>query len=151
MTRLNQIGSWHRTPPEKCDSIPGRLLAGLRPRSWPRLGTRGSPDLRTRLVLLYEGEQLHNGGSAEFGAGGIAVQGQKTGGSTRQAQHDAVAIPDENVAIWVACRRDNLELPAIESLGWIGHFQAIAAAIRVVDGGINIGYRTTRWIMLSCG
>ena len=55
------------------------------------------------------------------------------------------------MAIWVACRRDNLELPAIESLGWIGHFQAIAAAIRVVDGGINIGYRTTRWIMLSCG
>src|SRR5438309_4450994 len=143
MTRLNQIGSWHRTPPEKCDSVPGRLLAGLRPRSWPRLGTRGSPDLRTRLVLLYEGEQLHHGGSAELGAGGIAVQGQKTGGSTRQAQHDAVAIADENVAIWIACRRDNLELSTIEGVGRIGHCDAAAGAIRVVEGGINIGYRST--------
>src|SRR6266481_1300502 len=125
MTRLNQIGSWHRTPPEKCDSVPGRLLAGLRPRPWPRLGTRGSPDLRTRLVLLYEGEQLHHGGSAEFGAGGITVQGQKTGGSTRQAQHDAVAIADENMAVWMAGSGDKLELPAIEGVGRIGHFEAI--------------------------
>src|SRR5579871_1208518 len=132
MTRLNQIESWHRTPPEKCDSVPARLLAGLRPRSWPRLGTRGSPDPRTRLVLLYEGEQLLHSGSAEFGAGGIAVQGQKIGGSTRQAQHDAVAIEDENVAIWIVRRRDNLEMPAIEGVGRIGHFEAIAGTIRVV-------------------
>jgi hypothetical protein len=42
-------------------------------------------------------------------------------------------------------------MPAIEGVGRIGHFEAIAGAIRVVEGGINIGYRTTRWIMLTCG
>ncbi|MFI5118665.1 MAG: hypothetical protein ACHP8B_18410 [Terriglobales bacterium] len=79
------------------------------------------------------------------------VQGQKTGGSTRQAQHDAVAIADENMAVWMAGGGDNLELPAIEGVGRIGHFEAIARVIRMVEGGINIGYRSTCWIMLICG
>jgi hypothetical protein len=88
-------------------------------------------------------------GSAESVAGAIAAQGQKTGGNTRKAQHDAVAISDENVAIWIVRRRDNLELPAIEGMCRIGHFQAIAGAIRVVEGGINVGYRSTGSIMTS--
>jgi hypothetical protein len=53
------------------------------------------------------------------------------------------------MAIALACRRDNLELPAIEGVGRIGHFEAIAGAIRVVEGGINIGYRLTGSIMTS--
>ncbi len=54
------------------------------------------------------------------------------------------------MAVWMAGSGDKLELPAIEGVGRIGHFEAIAGAIRVVDGGINIGYRSTRWIMLNC-
>jgi hypothetical protein len=38
---------------------------------------------------------------------------------------------------------DNLELPAIEGVDWIGHFEAIARGIRVVEGGINIRYPLT--------
>jgi hypothetical protein len=41
-------------------------------------------------------------------------------------------------------------MPAIERMSGIGHFEAIAGASRVVEGGINIGYRSTRWIMLIC-
>jgi hypothetical protein len=55
------------------------------------------------------------------------------------------------MAIWMAGGRDKLELPAIEGVGRIGHFEAIARPSRVVEGGINIGYRSTRWIMLTCG
>jgi hypothetical protein len=47
------------------------------------------------------------------------------------------------MAVWVACCRDNLEMPAIEGVARIGHFEAIAGVIRVVEGGINIGYRST--------
>jgi hypothetical protein len=42
-------------------------------------------------------------------------------------------------------------MPAIEGVGRIGHFDAAAGAIRVVEGGINIGYRSTLWITLICG
>jgi hypothetical protein len=34
-------------------------------------------------------------------------------------------------------------MPAIERVGRIGHFKVIAGVIRVVEGGINIGYRST--------
>ena len=47
------------------------------------------------------------------------------------------------MAIWMAGSGDKLELPAIEGVGRIGHFEAIVGAIRVVEGGINIGYRST--------
>jgi hypothetical protein len=49
---------------------------------------------------------------------------------------------DEDVAVWIVRCGDELELPAIEGMGRIGHFKAIVGAIRVVDGGINIGYRS---------
>jgi hypothetical protein len=49
------------------------------------------------------------------------------------------------MAFWVACCRDDLELSAIEGMGRIGHLEAIAGDIRVVDGGINIGYRSTAY------
>jgi hypothetical protein len=101
------------------------------------------PDLRTRFVLLYEGEQLLHSGPAESVAWSIAAQGQKTGGSTRKAQHNAVAILDEDVAVWIVRCGDEFELPAVKGMGRIGHFKAIAGAIRVVEGGINIGYRLT--------
>ena len=38
-------------------------------------------------------------------------------------------------------RNNKLELSAKEGVGRIGHLEAIARTIRVVDGGINIGYR----------
>jgi hypothetical protein len=47
------------------------------------------------------------------------------------------------MAVWMAGGRDKLELPAIEGVGRIGHFEAIGGAIRVVDRGINTGYRST--------
>jgi hypothetical protein len=50
---------------------------------------------------------------------------------------------DEDVAVWIVRCGDELELPAIEGMGRIGHFKEIVGAIRVVDGGINIGYRST--------
>ena len=78
-------------------------------------------------------------------------QGQKIGGDTRQAQHDAVAIADQNVAVRTASGRENLKMAAIERMGRIGHFETIAGTFRVVEGGINIGYRSTRWIMPICG
>jgi len=156
MTRLNQIGSWHRIPPEECGSIPGRLLADLGPRAWPRLGTWGLrnawvlPDLATRLVLLHETEQLLHGRPAKSVARRIAAQAQKTGGSARQTQHDAVAISDENMALGIVSGRDDFKLPTIERMGGIGYLdddRSIAATVWVVEGGINIGYRSTRWIM----
>jgi hypothetical protein len=42
-------------------------------------------------------------------------------------------------------------MPTKERVGRIGHFEAITGGIWVVEGGINIGYRSTRWIMLTCG
>jgi hypothetical protein len=55
------------------------------------------------------------------------------------------------VAVGIAGRGDDVKLPAIERMGSIGHFEVDAGAIRVVEGGINIGYRSTLWIMLICG
>ena len=46
------------------------------------------------------------------------------------------------MAVWMAGSGDKLELPAKERVGRIGHLEAIARTIRVVDGGINIGYRS---------
>jgi hypothetical protein len=53
---------------------------------------------------------------------------------------------DEDVAVWMVRCGDKLELPAVERVGRIGHFKAIAEVIRVVEGGINTGYRLTTWI-----
>jgi hypothetical protein len=50
------------------------------------------------------------------------------------------------VAVSGVRRGNDFKLPAIEGMGRIGHFkhcEAIAGAIRVVEGGINIGYRST--------
>src|SRR5262249_4437453 len=129
-------------PPEKCGSVPGRLLADLRLRTSPRLGRRGFPDLRTQLVLLYEREQLHHGSSAESGAGSVAGQDQEIGCSTRQAEYDAGTVANEDVAVWIARRGDDFKLAAIQRMGRIGHFKA-TANIWVVEGGINIAYRST--------
>ena len=41
-------------------------------------------------------------------------------------------------------------MAAEEGVGRIGHFEAITGAIWVVEGGINIGYRLTLWIMPVC-
>jgi hypothetical protein len=76
----------------------------------------------------------------------MAAQGQKTGGSTRQAQHDAVAVVDEDVAIRAVCRGNDVKLPPIEGMGRIGYFQRV---IWVVEGGINTGYRSTAFRMGS--
>jgi hypothetical protein len=54
------------------------------------------------------------------------------------------------VAVGIAGRGDDVKLPAIERMGRIGHFQVSAGAIRVVERGINIGYRSTLWIMRIC-
>jgi hypothetical protein len=106
----------------------------------------GSLDLGTRLVLLYEGEKFRDSRPAKSVARSIAVQAQKTGGGTRQSQHDAIAIADENMTVWIVGRADDFKLPAIERMGGIGHLErcaAIADAVRVVEGGINIGYPST--------
>jgi hypothetical protein len=47
------------------------------------------------------------------------------------------------MAVWMTGGGDKLELPAIERVGRIGHFEVVAGAIRVVEGGISIGYRLT--------
>jgi hypothetical protein len=107
---------------------------------------RGSPDLGARLVLLYEREKFLDRRPAKSVAGSIAVQAQKIGGGTRQSQHNAVAIADENMTVWAVRRGDDFKLPTIEGMGGIGYlkrYEAIAAAVRVVERGINIGYRST--------
>jgi hypothetical protein len=47
------------------------------------------------------------------------------------------------MAVWIAGCGDDFKLPAIERMGRIGHFEEVAGAIRVMEGGINIGYRST--------
>jgi len=107
---------------------------------------RGSLDLGARLVLLYERKKFLDSRPAKSVAGSIVVQGQKIGGGTRQSQHDAVAIVDENMTVGRVRRGDNFKLPAIERMGGIGYlkrYAAIAGAVRLVERGINIGYRST--------
>ena len=77
-------------------------------------------------------------------------QAQKTGGGTRKTQHDAIAITNQNMTVSGPCQTEDLKLPPIQRMGRIGHFQAIAEVVRVVDGGINIGYRSTPSRMTSC-
>lgn len=140
---LNQIGNGHRTSPEKCGLVLQRLVACLRPGASPRLGRRGSLGLRTQLVLLYEGQEFLHSGAREFVLGSVVPQAQKTGGGTRQTQHDAIAIANQNMAVGGPCQSEDFKLPPIERMGGIGHFQPIAAVVRVVERGINIGYRST--------
>jgi hypothetical protein len=85
------------------------------------------------------------------------VQAQKTGGGAGQPQHDAVAVTNENMAIGMVRgtlrRGDDFKLPAIERMGRIGHLEggnAIVRAVRVVEGGINIRYRSTECIISVC-
>jgi hypothetical protein len=112
-------------------------------------GTRGSADLRTRLVLLYEGKKLLHGGPGEFGARSVLPEGQQAGGGTRNAQHNAIAIPDENVTVRVACRGDQLELPAIKGVKRIRHRDVTGCTVWVVEAGINIAYRLIAFPMRS--
>jgi hypothetical protein len=51
---------------------------------------------------------------------------------------------DEDLAIWTVRHGSDVKLPPIERMGRIGHFER---AVRVVEGGINIGYCSTIWIM----
>jgi hypothetical protein len=107
---------------------------------------RGSPDLGARLVLLYEREKFLDSRPTESVAGSIVVQAQKIGGGTRQSQHDAVAIVDENMTVWRVRRGDNFKLPAIKRMGGISYLErcaVVAGAVRVVERGINTGYRST--------
>jgi hypothetical protein len=107
---------------------------------------RGSPDLGARLILLYEREKFLDSRPAKSVAGSIVSQAQKIGGGTRQSQHDAVAIADKNMTVWAVRRGDNFKLPTIERMGGIGYLDrcvAIAGAVRVVERGINTGYRST--------
>jgi hypothetical protein len=72
----------------------------------------------------------------------MAAQGQKTGGGTRKPQQDAVSVVDEDLAIWAVRHGSDVKLPPIERMGRIGYFER---AVRMVEGGINIGYRSTRF------
>jgi hypothetical protein len=47
---------------------------------------------------------------------------------------------DEDLAIWAVCHGSDVKLPPIERMGRICHYER---AVRVVEGGINIGYRST--------
>jgi len=47
---------------------------------------------------------------------------------------------DEDLAIWAVCHGSDVKPPPIERMGRIRYFER---AIRVVEGGINIGYRST--------
>ncbi len=84
---------------------------------------------------------------------------RKIGGTARNAQHDAVAIPDENPTVAVAPTRlrDDFKAPPVEWVGGIGHFHAVIAGVnvgastaRVVEGGINIGCRLTTSAKNGC-
>jgi hypothetical protein len=58
------------------------------------------------------------------------------------------------MTVWMVRRGDNFKLPAIERMGGIGYLErcaAIAGAVRVVERGINTGYRLTLWIVLIFG
>jgi hypothetical protein len=104
---------------------------------------RGSPGLGARLVLLYEREKFLDSRPAKSVARSIAVQAQKISGGTRQSQHDAVAIEDENMTVRAVRRGDNFKLPTIERMGGIGYLDrwaVIADTFRVVERGVNTGY-----------
>lgn len=106
----------------------------------------------TRLVLLYEREELFDGGSRECGARGVMPQGRKAGDAAWQPQHDAVAVAHEEVGVVVAASwsREDFKATSVERVGGIGHLHTVGAArrvrahvIRVVEGGIKKWYRLT--------
>jgi len=59
------------------------------------------------------------------------------------------------MALGIVSGRDDLKLPTIERMGGIGYLEyrlICACTIRVVERGINIGYRSTASLMRSfCG
>ena len=64
--------------------------------------------------------------------------------------HDAVAIVDENMTVGIVRSGNDFKLPPIERMGRIGYFEnERARAIWVVEGGSNIGYRSTASHMRS--
>jgi hypothetical protein len=78
------------------------------------------------------------------------AQGQKAGSGPGETQDNAVAVSDEDMAIGIPCPGEEFKPAAMERMGRIGYFEKGAGTIRVVEGGIDIGYRLTRWIMLIC-
>jgi hypothetical protein len=57
------------------------------------------------------------------------------------------------MALGIVSGRDDFKVPTIERMGGIGYLdddRSIAATVWVVEGGINIGYRSTIWIMATC-
>ena len=57
------------------------------------------------------------------------------------------------MTVWAVRRGDDFKLPAIERMGGIGYLDrcaVIAGTLRVVERGINTGYRSGRWIMRNC-
>src|SRR5262249_21908009 len=100
-------------------------------------------------VLLYERQQFVYCRPAESVARSVSPEGQQAGGGPRNAQHNAVAIPDENVTVRVACRGNHLELSAIKGVDRVRHRDVISRAVWVVEGGINIAYRSTASPMRS--
>jgi hypothetical protein len=50
------------------------------------------------------------------------------------------------MTVWAVRRGDDFKLPAIERMGRIGYLDSrvtIAGVVRVVERGINTGYRST--------
>ena len=84
----------------------------------------------------------------------MITQGRKAGRTLGDPQGDAVAIAHEDVS-GIACAardRKNLKRLPEEWMGRIGYFSAVTAStIRVVEGGIKKGFRSTLWIMPTCG
>lgn len=76
---------------------------------------------------------------------------RSTRGLTWKAQHDAIAIPHEEVSLAVvpARRRGQLKDSPVERMCRISHSDASTAVdstagiVRVLEGSINNGYRST--------
>jgi hypothetical protein len=81
-------------------------------------------------------------------------EARKIGNLAGKPQQNVAAIPDEQVRIATATTRFRMHLkpPPTERMGRFGHFHPTAAGlvvlgasvVRVVEGGINRGFRSTR-------
>ena len=100
-------------------------------------------------VLLYERQQFLYCRPAESVAWGVLPEGQQARRAAGKAQHNAVAIADEDVTVRVACGGDDLELPAIKGVKGVRHRYLVGRTVWVVEGGINVGYRLIAFLMRS--
>jgi hypothetical protein len=106
------------------------------------------------LTLLRQGQQFEQGGLAAFCAQQRGLVRAKVGGLDSKAKAHEAPIGHDDVAraLGRVTDRQNLKASAVQRMGGVGHLDLFGIGRRwVVEGGIMLLSRLTRWIMLTCG